>query len=73
LVFFLAVLHRRSSPLHLLLHTKTMAHLKNGGDPDTAVFKLDMHIGVLWQRSVAWFVTAWDTINNHNLILKAWE
>jgi hypothetical protein len=71
--FFLAVLHRCSSPLRLLLHAKTMAHLENGGDPDTAAFKLDMHIGVLWQCLAAWFVTSWDTINNHNLILKAWE
>jgi hypothetical protein len=50
---------------------ETQDRLNRGGSP--ADVHLDKKIGVLRDRSVRWFVEAFDTIQNPKLILKTWE
>ncbi|VDC03285.1 unnamed protein product [Peniophora sp. CBMAI 1063] len=48
-----------------------LAHLNGGADPTQ--LHLDTHIGTLRNRSVSWFVRAWQEINQPELVRKAFQ
>ncbi|KAI0311263.1 hypothetical protein OF83DRAFT_1069115 [Amylostereum chailletii] len=47
---------------------ETLDHLEQDKDPET--FRLDTCIKTLWDRSVSWFVNAWEDINKPELVKK---